>query len=49
MDIDGQRTERPEDLHSQARPETVQSQKAGDVLETYHIDEHGVVLATGRA
>ncbi len=33
----------------QARPETVQSQKAGDVLETYHIDEHGVVLATGKS
>ncbi|WP_243669830.1 hypothetical protein [Methanoculleus chikugoensis] len=25
----------------QARPETVQSQKAGDVLETYRLDERG--------
>ncbi len=33
----------------QARPETVQSQKAMDVLETYHLDKKGPVLATGRS
>ncbi|MDH3975714.1 MAG: phosphoenolpyruvate synthase [Deltaproteobacteria bacterium] len=33
----------------QARPETVQSQKALDVLETYHLEERGPVLARGRA
>ena len=33
----------------QARPETVQSQKAGDVLETYHLDERGTVLAAGKS
>ncbi|OQC69050.1 MAG: putative phosphoenolpyruvate synthase [Euryarchaeota archaeon ADurb.Bin009] len=33
----------------QARPETVQSQKTGDVLETYHIDERGEVLAVGKS
>ncbi|MBI5827380.1 MAG: phosphoenolpyruvate synthase, partial [Deltaproteobacteria bacterium] len=33
----------------QARPETVQSQKAMDVLETYHLDKKGTVLATGRS
>jgi len=33
----------------QARPETVQSQKTGDILETYHIDERGEVLAVGKS
>lgn len=33
----------------QARPETVQSQKTGDVLETYRIDERGEVLAVGKS
>ncbi len=33
----------------QARPETVQSQKTLDVLETYHLAERGKVLVTGRA
>jgi pyruvate,water dikinase len=32
----------------QARPETVQSQKRLDVLETFHLDERGPVLITGR-
>jgi pyruvate,water dikinase len=32
----------------QARPETVQSQKRLDVLETYELDERGPVLITGR-
>ena len=33
----------------QARPETVQSQKAGDILETYHLEERGEILATGKS
>ncbi|WP_353662868.1 phosphoenolpyruvate synthase [Hydrogenimonas sp. SS33] len=33
----------------QARPETVQSQKKGDILEIYHLKERGKVLVTGRA
>ncbi|MCM2465980.1 phosphoenolpyruvate synthase [Methanoculleus oceani] len=33
----------------QARPETVQSQKTGDVLETFHMDERGAVLVTGKS
>ena len=33
----------------QARPETVQSQKKGDILEIYHLLERGKVLVTGRA
>ncbi len=32
----------------QARPETVQSQKAKDVLEIYHLEKRGPVLAMGR-
>lgn len=33
----------------QARPETVQSQRALDVLETYHLEKKGPVLAKGRS
>ncbi len=33
----------------QARPETVQSQKAVDVLEIYHLEEKGRVLVTGKS
>jgi len=33
----------------QARPETVESQKAMDVLETYHLDKKGPVLVSGRS
>ena len=33
----------------QARPETVQSQRKGDILEIYHLLERGKVLVTGRA
>uniref|UniRef100_UPI0025D8C32F PEP/pyruvate-binding domain-containing protein n=1 Tax=Nitratifractor sp. TaxID=2268144 RepID=UPI0025D8C32F len=33
----------------QARPETVQSQKKGTILEIYHLKERGKVLVTGRA
>ncbi|WP_457605749.1 phosphoenolpyruvate synthase [Nitratifractor sp.] len=33
----------------QARPETVQSQKKGNILQIYHLKERGKVLVTGRA
>jgi len=33
----------------QARPETVQSRKLSDVLESYHLGQRGAVLATGRS
>ena len=33
----------------QARPETVESQKKGNVLETYHLKETGKILVTGQA
>ncbi len=33
----------------QARPETVQSQKRGTILETYSLEEKGRVVATGRS
>ncbi len=33
----------------QARPETVQSQKVNNVLRTYHLQEKGEVLVTGRS
>jgi len=33
----------------QARPETVESQKAMDTLEVYHLDEKGLVLSRGRS
>ncbi|HZD43246.1 MAG TPA: phosphoenolpyruvate synthase [Methanomicrobiales archaeon] len=33
----------------QARPETVQSQKAMDVLETYHLDKKGPLLVKGES
>jgi len=33
----------------QARPETVQSRKSADTLETYRLEEHGSPLITGRA
>lgn len=33
----------------QARPETVQSQKAMDVLEIFHLDKKGSVLAKGKS
>ena len=32
----------------QARPETVESQKALDILETYHLDKKGSILAKGK-
>ena len=33
----------------QARPETVRSGKSLDVLETYYLDGHGPLLATGKS
>lgn len=33
----------------QARPETVQSQKVGNILQTYELQDHSSVLATGRS
>jgi len=33
----------------QARPETVESQKKGNILEVYHLKERGKVLVTGKA
>ena len=33
----------------QARPETVQSQKVGNILQTYQLQDHSTVLATGRS
>jgi pyruvate,water dikinase len=33
----------------QARPETVQSQKSQDVLEVYHLNQHGPVRVRGRS
>jgi len=33
----------------QARPETVESQKKGNVLEVYHLKEKGEILVTGQA
>ncbi len=33
----------------QARPETVQSQKHGNILEVYHMQEKGKILVTGQA
>src|SRR5664279_4037339 len=33
----------------QARPETVESRKPRDVLESYHLIEHGTALVRGRS
>lgn len=33
----------------QARPETVQSQKAANIIKTYELKDHSTVLATGRS
>ena len=33
----------------QARPETVQSQRSSDVLETYHLENRGPVIIAGRS
>ncbi len=50
MDIEWAKDGRTGDLFIvQARPETVQSQKERDVLETYHLERKGHVLVTGRS
>lgn len=50
MDIEWAKDGRTGELFIvQARPETVQSQKTGDILETYHLEEKGRVLITGRS
>lgn len=50
MDIEWAKDGRTGELFIvQARPETVQSQKTGDILETYHLEEKGRVLVTGRS
>jgi pyruvate,water dikinase len=50
MDIEWAKDGYTEELFIvQARPETVQSQKRKDVLETYYMDEKGKVLVTGRS
>lgn len=49
MDIEWAKDGRTGELFIvQARPETVQSQKIGDILETYRLEEKGPVLITGR-
>jgi pyruvate,water dikinase len=50
MDIEWAKDGRDGELFIvQARPETVQSRKAMDVLETYHLDKDGRILVRGRA
>jgi pyruvate,water dikinase len=49
MDIEWAKDGRTGELFIvQARPETVQSQKTRDILETYHLEKKGSVLVTGR-
>ncbi len=50
MDIEWAKDGRTGDLFIvQARPETVQSQKAMDVLETYRLEKKGPILARGKS
>jgi pyruvate,water dikinase len=50
MDIEWAKDGRTGELFIvQARPETVQSQKARDILETYYLEKKGPVLVTGRS
>ncbi|HXJ55698.1 MAG TPA: phosphoenolpyruvate synthase, partial [Verrucomicrobiae bacterium] len=50
MDIEWAKDGRTGELFIvQARPETVQSRKAFDVVETYQLKQHGPVLVTGRS
>jgi pyruvate,water dikinase len=50
MDIEWAKDGRSGELYIvQARPETVHSQKLMDVLETYHLDKKGRVLAKGKS
>jgi pyruvate,water dikinase len=49
MDIEWAKDGRTGELFVvQARPETVQSQRARDVLDIYHLEKKGPVLVTGR-
>ena len=50
MDIEWAKDGNDDSLYIvQARPETVQSQKSSNMLHTYHLQEKGKVLVTGRA
>ena len=50
MDIEWAKDGQSGDIYIvQARPETVQARKNRDVLETYHLQERGEVLATGQS
>jgi pyruvate,water dikinase len=50
MDIEWAKDGNTGDLYIvQARPETVQSQRSMDVLETYHLEKKGDVLVTGKS
>ncbi len=50
MDMEWAKDGRSEELFIvQARPETVHSQKAMDVLETYHLKQAGRLLVSGRS
>ncbi|ACB54040.1 phosphoenolpyruvate synthase [Crocosphaera subtropica ATCC 51142] len=50
MDIEWAKDGRTGELYIvQARPETVQARKAGNILKTYHLKDHSNVLAIGRS
>jgi pyruvate,water dikinase len=50
MDIEWAKDGRTGELFIvQARPETVQSQKTRDILETYYLEKKGPILITGRS
>ncbi len=50
MDIEWAKDGQTGDLYIvQARPETVQSQKQGNILKTYHLQDHSEVMAIGRS
>ncbi|MCH2246663.1 MULTISPECIES: phosphoenolpyruvate synthase [Crocosphaera] len=50
MDIEWAKDGRTGELYIvQARPETVQSQKAANVLKTYKLQDHSTVVAVGRS
>ena len=50
MDIEWAKDGRTGELFVvQARPETVHSQRAADAVEVFRLEEHGMVLASGRA
>ncbi|MDN5871966.1 MAG: phosphoenolpyruvate synthase, partial [Nitrococcus sp.] len=50
MDIEWGKDGESEELYIlQARPETVKSRDSGQVLERYHLKQHGRILSSGRA